>query len=123
MRQSKLNPKRQALLAVRAHGMRHAPTESEAALWRHLSGKKLGVQFRRQVPLGGRFIADFVAPSERLVVEVDGGCHAGRVAADARRDRVLARLGYRVLRLEAELVMREPLAAVARIRDALTKSY
>jgi very-short-patch-repair endonuclease len=96
---------------------------SEAALWRHLSGKKLGVQFRRQVPLGGRFIADFVAPAARLVVEVDGASHAKRTTADARRDRVLARLGYGVVRLEAELVMREPLAAVARIRAALTKSY
>jgi very-short-patch-repair endonuclease len=120
MRQPKVSPKRQALLVERAHGMRHTPTESEAALWRHLSGKKLGVQFRRQVPLGGRFIADFVAPSERLVVEVDGASHAKRTTADARRDRALCRLGYRVLRLEAELVLREPLVAVERILAALT---
>lgn len=39
--------------------------------------------------------------------------------ADARRDRVLRRLGYRVLRLEAKLVMRQPLLAVALIREAL----
>ena len=119
MRQPKLSPKRQALLAERAHAMRHTPTESEAALWRHLSGKKLGVQFRRQVPLAGRYVADFVAPAARLVVEVDGAIHAKRHAADARRDRALCRLGYRVLRLEAALVMCEPLAAVERIRAAI----
>jgi very-short-patch-repair endonuclease len=79
----------------------------------------LGIAFRRQVPLGGRFIADFVAPSARLVVEVDGPCHKSRSRADARRDRVLRRLGYRVLRLEARLVMQQPELAVARIRAAL----
>jgi len=119
MRQPKLNRKRQALLAERAHAMRHAPTASEAALWRLLSGRKLGVAFRRQVPLAGRCVADFFAPSARLVVEVDGASHLGRAASDARRDHALARLGYRVLRLEAGLVLYEPALAIARIRAAL----
>lgn len=122
MRQPKLNLKRQAVLAERAHSMRHAPTASEAALWRLLSGGKLGVAFRRQVPLSGRYIADFFAPSARLVIEVDGACHLTRARSDARRDRVLARLGYRVLRLEAGLVLREPALAVARIQAALAES-
>jgi very-short-patch-repair endonuclease len=77
-----------------------------------------GVWFRRQVVIG-RYIVDFVAPSGRLVVEVDGGYHGGRVTADARSDRALTRLGYRVLRLDAELVLKQPEAAVARIRAAL----
>ena len=85
----------------------------------HLAGGQLGVSFRRQVPLGGRYIADFVARSARLVVEVDGGWHHGRASADARRDRVLARLGYRVLRLPAKLVLEQPLEAVAQVRAAL----
>ena len=71
-------------LALHAHTMRQAPTESEARLWRALRSSQLGVAFRRQVPLLG-FIADFYAPSARLVVEVDGGYHARRVTADARR--------------------------------------
>src|SRR5690606_7833512 len=110
--------RRSRLLAERAHGMRHAPTASEAALWQHLRGRQLGVQFRRQVVVG-RFIVDFLVPSVRLVVEVDGGWHSGRDAADARRDAVLQRLGYRVLRLAAELVDREVEVAVAWVRDAL----
>ena len=119
MRKPRLNTKRQALVAERAHAMRHAPTPSEAALWRLLSARKLGVSFRRQVPLGGRYIADFLAPSARLVLEVDGDSHRGRTQADARRDRALARLGYRVLRLEAGLVLHEPALALARIQAAL----
>jgi len=98
--------------------MRGAPTSSEEALWRALRAQQLGVRFRRQVPLG-RYIADFVAPSARLVVEVDGGCHSDRAQLDARRDRALARLGYRVLRLPAELVLRSPAVALSLVREAL----
>lgn len=110
---------RSSLLAARAHTMRFSPTWAEAALWRALSARKLGVQFRRQVPLAGRYIADFVAPAARLVVEVDGGYHRDRQRQDARRDRALARLGYRVLRLDAQLVVRDLPEAVARVREAL----
>ena len=120
MRKPQLNSKRQALLAERAHAMRHAPTRSEAALWRLLAAGKLGVAFRRQVPLAGRYIADFVASSARLIVEVDGAWHRGRRQADARRDQVLHRLGYRVLRLPAKLVLEQPLEACSRVREALT---
>ena len=49
------------------------------------------------MPLLGRFIADFLAPAERLVIEVDGGHHTEQARADAHRDAVLARAGYRVL--------------------------
>jgi very-short-patch-repair endonuclease len=104
-------------LALHAHTMRQAPTDSEARLWSALRSSQLGVAFRRQVPLLG-FIADFYAPSVRLVVEVDGGYHARRVSADARRDRKLACAGYRVVRLQAELVMRDLPAALLAVRRA-----
>jgi len=105
-------------LALHAHTMRQAPTDSEARLWRALRSSQLGVAFRRQAPLLG-FIADFYAPSARLILEVDGGYHARRVTADARRDRKLQRAGYRVVRLPAELVMRDLPAALRAVRRAL----
>ena len=108
-------------LALHAHTMRQAPTDSEARLWRALRSSQLGVAFRRQVPLLG-FIADFYAPKARLIVEVDGGYHARRVSADARRDRKLERAGYRVVRLQAELVMRDLPAALLAVRHALIDS-
>jgi len=79
----------------------------------------LGVLFRRQVPLLGRFIADFLAPAQRLVIEVDGEYHGERPSADARRDVALARAGYRVVRIEASLVVSDIECAVAQIRAAL----
>ncbi len=107
--------RRHTLLALRASQMRHAPTASEARLFEALRGGRIGVAFRRQVPLLGRFIADVLAPEVRLVVEVDGPYHARRTSADARRDRALQRAGYRVLRLDAQLVMLDLDAAVAAV--------
>ena len=108
--------KRQALLEERAHEMRHQPTESEAALWSALKGNQHGVAFRRQVLIGNRYIVDFLAPSLKLVVEVDGGYHARRGVPDERRERFLRRLGYRVVRVKAELVLTQPAEAVALVR-------
>jgi very-short-patch-repair endonuclease len=115
-----LTSARKNLLATRARDMRLHAQEPERALWRELRGGQLGVAFRRQVVLGNRYIADFVAPSLRLVVEVDGAGHALQRAADARRDRNLARLGYQVLRIPAEVVMRERALAVALVQQALS---
>jgi very-short-patch-repair endonuclease len=108
----------QPLLGARARIMRFSPTPSEERLFAAIGARKLGVRFHRQVPLG-RYVADFVAPAVRLVLEVDGGYHAGRRRADARRDEWLRRAGYRVLRVEADLVLHDLPAVVARIRAEL----
>jgi very-short-patch-repair endonuclease len=99
--------------------MRLSPTLSEARLWQALRGSRLGVAFRRQAVIGD-YIVDFLAPAVSLVVEVDGGYHARRCRADARRDRVLGRAGYRVLRLEVEVVMADLPRAVALIVERFT---
>ena len=99
---------------------RACATPSEAALWKALVNRKLGVSFRRQIVIGSH-VADFVAASVRLVVEVDGGYHASRRAADARRDEKLRRLGYHVLRLEAGMVERDLPRAVALVRMAVER--
>jgi very-short-patch-repair endonuclease len=115
-----LHPKRIALLEQRARLMRYQPSESEAALWRLLSAGALGVAWKKQVRIGGS-IADFVAPRKHVIVEVDGGYHQRRVRADARRDAKLARLGYRVVRVEADRVLRQPEAVLALLAAALAE--
>ena len=109
---------RRSQLSAIATQLRHAPTFGEAALWKELRSAKLGVTFRRQVPLRG-YIVDFYASRAKLVVEVDGGYHAEQVVADSRRDAVLERAGFRVLRLSEELVVSRRAEAVARVRAAL----
>ncbi|NUO54090.1 MAG: DUF559 domain-containing protein [Polyangiaceae bacterium] len=106
------------VLAHRAAGLRSAPTTTEALLWTALCGSQLGVGFRRQLVID-RVIVDFAAPSVRLVVEVDGGYHKQRVRADARRDRRLGKLGWRVARVPAELVLTDFVGAVALVLAAL----
>ena len=108
------SPLRQATLEMHARCMRLNPTPSEQRLWQVLSGSQLGVAFRRQVVIG-EYIVDFAAIKERLVIEVDGGYHATRTQADARRDRALRRAGYRVLRLPAALVLADLPSAIALI--------
>jgi very-short-patch-repair endonuclease len=103
-----------------ARAMRREPTTSERALWEALRSSRLGVGFRRQAVVAG-CIVDFLAPSRRLVVEVDGGYHRSpeQRRSDARRDRGLERAGYRVLRVPAELVLNHLAEAVRLIRTAL----
>ena len=102
---------------LRAHAarMRHAPTASEERVWRALRTARLGVVFRRQVVIAG-VIVDFAASSVRVVVEVDGGYHAARSEADAKRDARLARADWRVVRVGSE----EPIeVAVERVAAAV----
>lgn len=118
--ESRARIRRKAQLTEYGCRMRSQATRSEHMLWAAIRGGALGVQFRRQVSLGGAFIGDFVASEIYLVVEVDGSWHRARAGADARRDRQLQRLGFTVLRLPAELVERQLPVALQRIRAAIT---
>ena len=82
-----------------ARAMRATPTEAERRLWWHLRHQlpTSGTHFRRQVRIG-RYIADFACHATRIVIEVDGGQHSVRSAADEARTKVLEANGYRVLR-------------------------
>jgi very-short-patch-repair endonuclease len=55
----------------------------------------------------------------QLIVEVDGPIHARMQLADAHRDRKLTRLGFRVVRVPAALVLSNLPAAIALVRAAL----
>jgi very-short-patch-repair endonuclease len=110
--------RRRQVLESLARQHRWQPTESERRLWLELRGGKLGVRFVRQVVIGG-YIADFASREARVVVEVDGSCHRGRGAADARREERLQRMGWRVVRVDAEAVMRRVRDVVAAVRAAV----
>ena len=118
MHHSPLHPKRFAVLEERARSLRGRLTRSEEVLWSCLRQNQLGVSFKKQVRVGG-FIADFLAPRAKLIVEVDGGWHRGRGRADERRDRKLRRLGYRVLRISSQDVFADLPGALLRIRGAI----
>jgi len=120
MKRHHLSPHQRAVLQSHAARMRHQPTLSEERLWRALSGGKLGVSFRRQVPIG-KYTGDFVASEVRIVVEVDGPYHDRRRDADESRERALRRLGYRVVRVSAEDVVTDLDAVMEQIRGELCR--
>jgi len=59
------------------------------------------------------------APLSRFVSQQPVLRRAGREAADSRRNPALARAGYRVVRIEASLVVSNIESALDRIRAAL----
>ena len=83
---------------LRSRELRTNATPAERALWQRIRNRQIdGVRFNRQVPIGP-FICDFAARQAKLVIELDGGQHAVRTAADERRTDFLQGHGYRVLR-------------------------
>lgn len=108
------------LLRTRAKQLRRSMTRAETLLWRYLKAHRLArLGFRRQVPMGN-YIADFVAHSCKLIVELDGESHdlEERIRHDERRDRWFASRGYRVLRFTDDDVMKTLEGTVLSILEA-----
>lgn len=99
-------------------------TRAETMLWRYLKAHHIdGLGFRRQVPMG-RYIADFVCHSARLVVELDGESHdfEQRQKRDRARDAWFKSQGYVVLRFTNEYVLKNLMGVVEAIREAAPPS-
>jgi very-short-patch-repair endonuclease len=108
------------LQRTRAKRLRREMTRAETLLWRYLKADRLaGLAFRRQTPMGP-YIADFVAHSCKLIVELDGESHdfEDRVRHDERRDQWFVSRGYRVLRFTNDDVMKNLEGVVLSIIEA-----
>jgi very-short-patch-repair endonuclease len=81
-----------------AKSLRKRPTDAEKRLWLHLKSKQInGLKFRRQEPIG-TYIVDFVCFEQRLIIELDGGQHAGQQAQDQERESWFRSQGFKTLR-------------------------
>jgi len=77
----------------------------ERVLWNRLRSNQIaGAHFRRQQVIAG-FVADFYCHSAGLAIEVDGWTHDDP-DYDARRDKVFASRGIRVVRFTNQQVLR-----------------
>ena len=93
-------------LRRKARELRNGATIAESHLWQRLRLKQMaGFKFRRQVPIAG-YIADFLCPEAKLIVELDGGQRLDQIAYDEHRTRVLQANGYRVLRYWNDALVR-----------------
>ena len=104
----------------RAAELRKEMTPAEHKLWSALSGKQLGVKFRKQHALGP-YITDFCCIKEKLIIEVDGSQHLDQEDYDAERSAYFASRGYRVLRFWNNQVSQDLNGVVIAIQDALAK--
>ena len=112
------------MASEQARTLRKQMTRQEVRLWGKLRQlRELGFHFRRQSPISS-YVVDFECRRRKLIVEVDGGQHGveKHIAADSKRDRVLERAGYRILRFwnnevdqEMEGVVETILAALANV--------
>ena len=105
-----------------ARGLRRRQTDAERRLWARLRDRRLlGAKFTRQMPIGP-YIADFCCREMKLIVELDGGQHAARVAHDAGRTAFLQALGYRVLRFWDNEALANTNGVLQRIAEALSST-
>ncbi|HLY57190.1 MAG TPA: DUF559 domain-containing protein [Stellaceae bacterium] len=99
--------------------LRANQTDAEAKLWQHLRRKQIGgLRFRRQFPLGP-YIVDFVCVGKQLVIELDGGQHADRIAEDGHRTEWLRSRGFEVIRFWNNEVLSNTEGVVAAIMRRL----
>ena len=104
-----------------ARKLRRSITDAEREIWHHLRNRSLmGCKFRRQHPVG-RHVVDFACLERRLVVELDGGQHAGRLPEDAARTKAIETMGFRILRFWNNDVFEQQEAVLAVIHDALQR--
>lgn len=100
--------------------LRERQTVAEKRLWRRLRDAQLGARFRRQFSIG-RYVADFYAYHNRLVIEVDGGIHnePKQKEYDDIRTNYLEKIGCKVLRFTNEQVLNEIEHVIGCIRSGI----
>ncbi|XHR96553.1 imidazole glycerol phosphate synthase subunit HisF [Mucilaginibacter sp. UC70_90] len=94
------------LVFQNAEALRYRMTVAEELLWEQLKGKRLGVKFRRQHPLG-IYIADFYCHQHKLIIELDGSIHnlPDVIQNDIVRQNNLVSDGLKVLRFTNDQVL------------------
>ena len=113
-------PSRERGVSLRlAKRLRRNLTEAEKRLWYLLRAHRFqNLKIKRQAPIGP-YIADFVSFQYRLIIEVDGGQHAGNV--DRKRDEWLEREGFRVLRFWNNDVLKHTELVLAEISKVVER--
>lgn len=103
--------------------LRQSATKAEKILWEYLRNRNLdGLKFRRQHPIG-KFIADFYCHEMKLVVELDGAVHDGKmnVQYDEARTLELKGSGIKVIRFRNSEVENNISFVLNEIRKAIEK--
>lgn len=108
-----------------ARKLRRNQTDAEKFLWRYLRNKQIqGIKFRRQFQIG-KYIVDFVALDERIVIELDGSQHGEfqNQKHDQERTKWLTANNYRVVRFWDNEVLTNVDGALEKIRSLVAPPH
>src|SRR3972149_1638240 len=97
------------------------PTKAELVLWELLRNKQLeNYKFRRQHIIG-KYIADFICLSHKLIIEVDGKIHQipENEESDEVRTKWLESKEFKVIRFKNEEVLSDPEKVLSEILKVL----
>ncbi|WP_245442523.1 endonuclease domain-containing protein [Methylobacterium terrae] len=122
MEQEKRNPVSGRLRNF-AKDQRSLLTRAEALFWSQVrAGRLSGHKFKRQVPITP-YIVDFLCPSARLIVELDGEPHetAERRKRDAARDAWLRGQAFEMMRFSNDAFLGNPQLALDAVLAAVER--
>ncbi|MGJ1198285.1 endonuclease domain-containing protein [Sphingobacterium spiritivorum] len=101
--------------------LRRDQTPAESIFWNLVRSHRVnGLKFRRQHTIGN-YIVDFYCPKLKLVIELDGSIHnnLGQANYDYERDSKLRTMGYKVIRIGNEAVLRNPEVVLVYLLDVV----
>ncbi len=104
-----------------ANKNKNNPTEAEQKLWELLRDRKIeNFKFRRQHIIG-KYIADFVCISHKLIIEIDGSIHQlpENKESDEFRTKWLESIGFKVIRFSNKQILSEPEKVLKQILNNL----
>ncbi len=111
MERDKLGTAQQGLKTAFARQSHKNASDAERRLWSILSRKHIkGERFKRHEPIGP-YLVDFYCPGAKLVIDLDNGLPDEGRALEAKMQWLTSQ-GYRVLRVAAEDVRRNPWSTV-----------
>ncbi len=101
--------------------LRKASTDAEQLLWQQLRNRKFhGYRFKRQHVVKP-YIVDFICPSNRLIIEIDGSQHLDNQEYDNDRTAYLESLDYSVIRFWNNEVLQNTNLVLEAIFNSLNK--
>lgn len=80
--------------------------------------RSIEIKIASQVVISG-YIVDFLLPTVKLIIEIDGTSHKGRENYDQQRTERLVKLGYKVIRFSNHRVLSQIAAVIQEMREVL----
>lgn len=102
-----------------ARWLRKNSTLAEVLLWNKLKGKQLlNYTFIRQIPINN-YIVDFLCPELKLIIEIDGFSHDFKMDYDKKRQMILEKEGFIVLRFQEKDIRKNMDNTIQQIVDCI----